>query len=247
MTFEVIRHRLWAINDDQAMIAARLSGSPVVYEALDFNAAHPHRRRARPRTPGSTSSSTPRRSTSSSRRCSRSGAPEGMREGDMFFSNDPWCGALHANDGILASPIFWEGEIVAWSGIVMHDNDVGSPVPRAASSSGPSDRFGEAPLFPAMKMVEDFELRADIERAYLRNHRTPELNALNLRARLASMRSPTAVSTSSSSSTGSRRSRRRRRRSSTTSSGSCASACASMPDGSWCRPDLPRPQRQRRT
>ena len=39
VTFEVIRHRLWAINDDQAMIAARLSGSPVVYEALDFNAA----------------------------------------------------------------------------------------------------------------------------------------------------------------------------------------------------------------
>ena len=32
VTFEVIRHRLWAINDDQAMIAARLSGSPVVYE-----------------------------------------------------------------------------------------------------------------------------------------------------------------------------------------------------------------------
>ena len=28
VTFEVMRHRLWAINDEQAMMAARVSGSP---------------------------------------------------------------------------------------------------------------------------------------------------------------------------------------------------------------------------
>ena len=72
VTFEVIRHRLWAINDDQAMIAARLSGSPIVYEALDFNAAL-MTGDGRGLTRASTSSSTPRRSTSSSRRSSRSG------------------------------------------------------------------------------------------------------------------------------------------------------------------------------
>jgi N-methylhydantoinase B len=105
----------------------------------------------------------------------------------MFFTNDPWWGALHANDGILATPIFWQGEIVCWSGIVMHDNDVGSPVP-GSFVVGSHDRFGEAPLFPGIKIVEKMELRPDIERAYLRNHRTPEMNALNLRARLASLR-----------------------------------------------------------
>ena len=56
-------------------------------------------------------------------------SPEDVHEGDMFFTNDPWWGALHANDGILASPIFWEGRLIAWSTIVMHDNDVGSSVP----------------------------------------------------------------------------------------------------------------------
>ena len=39
VTFEVIRHRLWAINDDQARMGARLSGSFIVYEGYDFNAA----------------------------------------------------------------------------------------------------------------------------------------------------------------------------------------------------------------
>jgi N-methylhydantoinase B len=186
VTFEVIRHRLWAINDDQAMIAARLSGSPVVYEALDFNAAL---MTGDGRGLYSGIYIIQHASTIDVfvQKVIEEWGPENMREGDMFFSNDPWWGALHANDGILATPIFWEGEIVAWAGIVMHDNDVGSPVP-GSFVVGSEDRFGEAPIFPPIKMVEDFELRSDLERAYLRNHRTPELNALNLRARLASMR-----------------------------------------------------------
>jgi N-methylhydantoinase B len=186
ITFEVIRHRLWAINDDQARMAARLSGSFIVYEGYDFNAAlvtadgrglycgvyilqH-----------GATIDEFVRQIIAG-------WSPQEIRPGDMFFTNDPWWGALHANDGILAMPIFWEDELVAWSGIVMHDDDVGSPVP-GSFVSGAADRFGEAPLFPGIKLVENFEPRADIERAYLRNSRTSELNALNMRARVASLR-----------------------------------------------------------
>ena len=39
VTFEVIRHRLWAINDDQGRMAARMSASPTVFDAYDFNSA----------------------------------------------------------------------------------------------------------------------------------------------------------------------------------------------------------------
>ena len=186
VTFEVIRHRLWAINDDQARMGARLSGSFIVYEGYDFNAAlvtadgrglycgvyilqH-----------GATIDEFVRLILAD-------WPAEEIREGDMFFTNDPWWGALHANDGILAMPIFWQGRLVAWSGIVMHDDDVGSPVP-GSFVSGAADRFGEAPLFPGIKMVENFEPLIDIERAYLRNSRVPEHNALNMRARVAALR-----------------------------------------------------------
>jgi N-methylhydantoinase B len=186
VTFEVIRHRLWAINDDQARMGARLSGSFIVYEGYDFNAAlvtadgrglycgiyilqH-----------GATIDEFVRQVLAD--------RPAGdIREGDMFFSNDPWWGALHANDGILAMPIFWEGELIAWSGIVMHDDDVGSPVP-GSFVSGAQDRFGEAPLFPAVRIVENFEPIYDVERAVLRNSRTASFNALNMRARVAALR-----------------------------------------------------------
>ncbi len=39
ITLEVLRHRLWMINDEQGRVAAQLSGSPVVYEAKDFNSS----------------------------------------------------------------------------------------------------------------------------------------------------------------------------------------------------------------
>ncbi|MEA2382437.1 MAG: hypothetical protein QOH72_2408 [Solirubrobacteraceae bacterium] len=186
VTFEVIRHRLWAINDEQARMGARLSGSPIIYESYDFNAAlvtadgrglytgvyilhH-----------GATIDEFVRRVIAG-------WEPGEIREGDMFFTNDPWHGALHANDGILAMPVFWEGRLVAWSGIVMHDDDVGSPIP-GSFVTGAQDRFGEAPLFPAIRMCEGFEPLRDIERAYLRNSRTPEHNALNMRARVAALR-----------------------------------------------------------
>ncbi len=186
ITFEVIRHRLWAINDEQARMAARLSGSPIVYDAFDFNAALV--------TPDGQGLYTGvyimHHGATIDEFVGRVLAnwdPDEIREGDMFFTNDPWWGALHANDGILAAPIFCEGRLVLWSAIVMHDNDVGGPVP-GSFVTGARERFGEAPLFPAIKIGEGFELRPDLERLYLRNSRTPELNALNMRARVAALR-----------------------------------------------------------
>ncbi|HEY1597915.1 MAG TPA: hydantoinase B/oxoprolinase family protein [Thermoleophilaceae bacterium] len=185
VTFEVIRHRLWAINDEQAMIAARMSGSPVIYEVYDFNAGL-----LTPDGHGLVAGIYILHHAATIdffvQRILAEWPADDIREGDMFFTNDPWYGALHSNDGILVTPIFWDGRIVAWSGLAMHDEDVGSPVP-GSFVVGARDSFGEAPLFPCVKMVEDYRLRPDVEGIFLRNARTPEHNALNLRARLASL------------------------------------------------------------
>jgi N-methylhydantoinase B len=167
VTFEVIRHRLWAINDDQARMAARLSGSPIIFEGYDFNAAL---------------TTADGRSLYTGVYILHHGATldevvrhvlamwdrDDLRPGDMFFTNDPWLGALHANDGVLVMPLFADGDLVGWSGIVTHDSDVGSPVP-GSFVVGAQDRFGEAPLIPVIRMVRDFELVGDVERMYLRS------------------------------------------------------------------------------
>ena len=122
----MIRHRLWAINDEQAQTAARKSGSQFIYEAFDFNAGlldgegnglfagvyvlfH---------TTGldMTVKEIMRR------------FPD-VSDGDMFITNDPWVGAIHFNDFVTVTPIFAGDEIVAWGAVVMHYQDVGGPVP----------------------------------------------------------------------------------------------------------------------
>ncbi|MFQ5826454.1 MAG: hydantoinase B/oxoprolinase family protein, partial [Dehalococcoidia bacterium] len=186
ITLEVLRHRLWVINDEQGKVATQISGSPVVYESYDFNSSL--------MTPQGDSLFvgvyTTRLSLSlhmAAKYIIKNMAPNpGFQDGDAFVTNDPWAGASHMNDFLMVAPIFWQDEIVAWSGIAMHEMDVGGPVP-GSFSVGAKEVYGEGPLIPPVKLVERGQLRKDIEQLVVRNSRTPELNALDIRARLAAI------------------------------------------------------------
>ncbi len=186
ITLEVLRHRLWMINDEQGKVATQISGSPVVYESYDFNSSL--------LTPQGNSLFvgvyTTRLSLSlnlAARHIIATMADNpGFEDGDAFVTNDPWAGASHMNDFLMLAPIFWEGEIVAWSGIAMHEVDVGGPNP-GSFTVGAKDVYGEGPIIPPVKLVERGRIRKDIEGVVTRNTRTPELNALDIRARLAAI------------------------------------------------------------
>ncbi|HZU06713.1 MAG TPA: hydantoinase B/oxoprolinase family protein [Chloroflexota bacterium] len=186
ITLEVLRHRLWMINDEQGRIGAQLSGSPVVYEAKDFNTAL--------QTPQGDSLFvgiyTTRLSlcldAATKTILERFGASLGFEEGDAFITNDPWAGAAHMNDILMVAPIFWQDRLVAWTGLAMHEVDVGGPNP-GSFTVGARDVFGEGPIIPPVKLVERWRFRPDIEAWATRNSRTPELNGLNLRARWAAI------------------------------------------------------------
>jgi len=183
VTFEVLRHRIWAINDEQAMVAARVSGSPVVYETFDFNLGI-----LTPQGKGVYTGvyiahhAIPLEQVVSS---VMKKFGDDIHPGDMFYTNDPWCGALHANDGALASPVFWEGEIVCWTAIVMHDVDVGGPVP-GSFVVGAHECLEEAPLYPPIRLVKKDEIQDNFYEVLQRNCRSPEVNYLNMKARISS-------------------------------------------------------------
>lgn len=184
ITFEVLRHRLWEINDEMGLIAARISASPTVYESGDFNTAILTRDGR-----GLFVGVYVIRQASALDLVVQAVIERfgwaGIHEGDVFMTNDPWAGALHQMDHAVVAPIFWDREIVAWTGIVMHEIDMGGPQP-GSWTVGASDVYQECPLMPPIRVVERGELKADVEEAYLRNTRTPYLNALNLRAKIAS-------------------------------------------------------------
>lgn len=73
----------------------------------------------------------------------------GIKEGDIFENNETWAGGVHTADIQTAMPIFYEGELVGWTGGVTHELDVGGYEP------------GSMPLFCADRFVEGFHISAE--------------------------------------------------------------------------------------
>lgn len=184
ITYEVVRHNLWNINEELGMTIQRISGSPVAMYAFDLNSSiftedgefiyyGPYQLYM------SGVSDVQVKWTLEH----RSGNP-GIVEGDMFLSNDPWVGAAHQMDVALLCPVFWEGKLFCWITNVLHQYDVGGITPGSFCPNA-RDAFDEGILIPPVKIIDRGELRRDIEAVYLRASRKPYLVALDLRAQVA--------------------------------------------------------------
>lgn len=96
---------------------------------------------------------------------------ENMRPGDVFITNDPWIGAGHLPDIHIATPVFFHGKVVAFSGSVIHISDIGGRF-------GPHDAsevYEEGICFPILRLCREGELNEDIVKILCANVRTPEL------------------------------------------------------------------------
>ena len=109
ITFEVIRHRLQSITDEQAIALKSVSGSPIVTEATDYccglylsDGSIVTMGRQVLFHAGTTSQVI----KSVIRKCSEN---PGIKDGDMFIVNNPYDGAVHPPDFSIVCPIFYEG------------------------------------------------------------------------------------------------------------------------------------------
>jgi N-methylhydantoinase B len=184
LTYEVVRHRLWSVTEEMGEALKRMSGSPIVTDANDFDFAI----------------------------CDEVGQEvqvglyntmlvgavdlaiywtlqhrvhkTGVREGDMFLCNDPWVGGgLHQNDVIVFQPIFHDGRLFAWTSAVCHEPDLGG-VGLGSFSPAAQDVFSESLPTPPIKVVRDFELQDDVADVWVRRSRVPMLVGLDLRAKV---------------------------------------------------------------
>jgi N-methylhydantoinase B len=185
VTFEVLRHRLWSINNEAAITLQRVSGSPVATEVLDFNTSLCTADGQNFMVGPYIVSQSVSQGILVQNLLKDYQENPGIHEGDVFISNDPYQGALHQNDVICITPIHWEGELIAWAGSTIHEIDVGGPVMGSQACIGAKSIFGEAPPMTALKIIERDVFRKDVEREYLARSRTRELNALDLRAKIA--------------------------------------------------------------
>ena len=182
ITFEVIKHRLWQINDEQAVTIRTISASPIVVEGNDFNTGlftrHGDLVIAGP---GSLVHVTTMDTTIKS---IMSLARE-FEDGDVYLTNDPYLGALHQNDLVVASPLFYEGEQVMWVGNVLHHADVGG-MDEGSFCINAVNIYQEPPLY-FLKIVDKGRFQTDVEYTFMRNSRLPDTVALDLRAQVGAL------------------------------------------------------------
>jgi N-methylhydantoinase B len=185
--FEVMRHRLWAINDEAATTIARISGSPVANESYDFNTALMDRAGNVVIIGAYVMAHACALDRVVSYVIEHHSDNPGIGPGDMYATNDPYVGAMHQPDVVVVAPIFVDGELTMWCGSVVHQPDVGGPLAGSVTTGAHSIYQEAIPMAP-VRLVEGGRIRKDLEREYLIRSRLPELNALDLRGQIAANR-----------------------------------------------------------
>ncbi|GAA1619180.1 hydantoinase B/oxoprolinase family protein [Kribbella sancticallisti] len=186
LTYEVIRHRLWSVTEEMGEALKRMSGSPIVTDANDFDFAICDEVGQEVQVGLYNTMLVGAVDLAIYWTLRNRAANPGIREGDMFLCNDPWVGGgLHQSDVIVFQPVFHEGRLFAWTSAICHEPDLGG-VGLGSFSPAAEDVFAEALPTPPIKVVRDFELQDDVADAWVRRSRVPMLVSLDLRAKIGS-------------------------------------------------------------
>jgi 5-oxoprolinase (ATP-hydrolysing) len=106
-----------------------------------------------------------------------------IHEGDVILHNDPYAGATHSPDCCIVIPIFYQGELIAFSGASAHLLDTGGSTPGINIDA--VDVFAEGKIYRAVKISKEGVKQVDIWKHILENVRTPTHNEGDLLAMVA--------------------------------------------------------------
>jgi N-methylhydantoinase B len=183
ITFEVIRHKLMAITEEQRITFQSISGSPVVTEASDYYTGL-FRADGTIVTMGYKVATQGGPMTLSIKLLMELFPVETLRQGDVFLANDPYRAAVHQNDIQVLQPIFHEGALVAWAGFGAHEVDVGG-MDFASWCPKAKDVYQEGFRVQGLKLADAGEVRQDVWQFVLSLSRLPHLLDLDMRGMVA--------------------------------------------------------------
>ena len=115
---------------------------------------------------------------------------EQWRPGDVVLTNDPYTGgaslaSTHSNDYLAFAPIFHDGTLVAFAGLMVHHLDIGAM--NMGTRGWNVDIYQEGLRTPPLKLVEAGRLDEKVLKVILTNTRVPETLENDLMAQLSSV------------------------------------------------------------
>lgn len=109
-----------------------------------------------------------------------------ITEGDVIASNDPYSGCSHLNDIFMFKPVFADGALIAWIGLILHHTDLGGRVP-GGNATDSNEIFEEGLRIPPVKIVEAGRLNTTLMRIIEFNSRVPLRMVADVRAQIATL------------------------------------------------------------
>ena len=107
----------------------------------------------------------------------------GIVEGRYFENNDWYLGGLHPVDILQVTPIFYRGELIGWSGGVIHELEAGAYEPAGCPLS--PTRFVEGVHLTGDIVAENDKLKKEYVEKMKLNVRMPELFIMDAKVRLS--------------------------------------------------------------
>src|SRR6478672_10647116 len=182
ITAEIVRSALVAITDEMKTNLMRTAYNMIIYEALDFTVGLFD-------ADGNTVSiglGLPMfiRGLSDAIKAKLAHyGKENIRPGDILLTNDSYIMGSHLNHMIFTLPIFWEGELVAFSSSMAHWQDVGGTL-RGTTE----DIYSEGLQLPIVKIFKRGQQDRELTDVIRMNVRFPELAMGDFRAQVASIK-----------------------------------------------------------
>jgi len=184
ITYEIMSHRMWQITYEMAQTIVRVSGSVVSNEARDYMTTL-YDAEGTCLVTGVGVTLHGATGTLGLKHIIREFSENpGIFDGDAWMINDTDICSSHHPDTYIYTPIFYKGEVVAWSGTMTHMGDVGSIDPGGFCPNA-REIYHEGMRIRGLKIAERGQIRHDFEYTYQGMSRDPGMLGLEVRAQIA--------------------------------------------------------------
>ncbi|MDM5196739.1 hydantoinase B/oxoprolinase family protein [Fictibacillus enclensis] len=187
-TLEIVKDSLVAIGEEMFYALARTSMSPIIYEVLDYASGLTDSKGQLLTQGNGVTGFIGMLSFMVRETLERYNKSGDLKPGDIFLINDPYGGGgSHLCDVGLVMPIFYEGELVAFSANKAHWTEVGGK-DAGSMSTDSTEIYQEGLQFPCVKIYDEGKLNQAVVDIIAANVRFPDLSLGDLWAQVAALK-----------------------------------------------------------